>query len=119
MPDILALDIGTGLADAFAEVPVIPALEVPDMCGLEVPDIPALEVGNIVEVHGLIQAPQFNGRQGRLVRFVRIEGLDRWVVRFDDFTKKNVQALPTKKRPGSTFALHTFCCWRRGVAATA
>ena len=73
------------MAEAFAEVPDIPALEIG---GLE----SEFAVGDIVEVHGLIQATQFNGRQGRL-RFFH-ERLVRWVVGFDDeeVTQKNLQA---------------------------
>ena len=61
-----------GLADVFANEPDIAGCA--DDAFTDVPESAAVAndaftVGDIVEVHGLIQAPQFNSRHGVLAAF--------------------------------------------------
>ena len=72
-----------GLADAFVETPDVCALEP------EAPGAGAFAVGDDVEAYGLCQSPEFNNRRGRVVLYSK--ELDRWVVLFDEVTRKNLK----------------------------
>ena len=101
-----------GLADAFVEAPDVRGLDPPlDECA-EAPGIAglagALAVGDIVEVHGLTQNPEFDSRRGWVVRYW--EEQERWIVCFDEVTRKNLKARNLRLVvPEASLLEGTFC----------